>query len=76
MNTQEYIQQLLYNTKQADCREDFLKIAKDHSKMKFAPSFFMCYPEADNFYNSKRAYRTLKNLTPCQMEDNFIANTK
>ena len=28
------------------------------------------------FYNTKRPHRTLKNLTPCQMEENFIADTK
>ena len=28
------------------------------------------------FYNTKRPHRTLKNLTPCQMEENFYKNAK
>ena len=28
------------------------------------------------FYNTKRPHRTLKNLTPCQMEENFSKNDK
>lgn len=28
------------------------------------------------FYNTKRPHRTLKNLTPCQMEENFNKNAK
>ena len=28
------------------------------------------------FYNTKRPHRTLKNLTPCQMEENFNRNDK
>ena len=28
------------------------------------------------FYNIKRPHRTLKNLTPCQMEENFNKNAK
>lgn len=28
------------------------------------------------FYNTKRPHRTLKNLTPCQMEENFYENAK
>ena len=28
------------------------------------------------FYNTKRPHRTLKNLTPCQTEENFNKNAK
>ena len=37
-----------------------------------------CVDEKDTIlnesYNTKRPHRTLKNLTPCQMEENFSKN--
>lgn len=32
--------------------------------------------KVEKLQNTKRPHRTLKNLTPCQMEENFIADTK
>jgi len=40
--------------------------------------FMDCVDEKDTIlnerYNTKRPHRTLKNLTPCQMEENFSKN--
>lgn len=46
---------------------------KDHPSDRAFQASIASYIE---FYNTKRPHRTLKNLTPCQMEENFYKNAK
>ena len=46
---------------------------KDHPSDRAFQASVASYIE---FYNTKRPHRTLKNLTPCQMEENFSKNDK
>ena len=46
---------------------------KDHPSDRAFQASVASYIE---FYNTKRPHRTLKNLTPCQTEENFNKNAK
>ena len=46
---------------------------KDHPSDRAFQASVASYIE---FYNTKRPHRTLKNLTPCQMEESFCAIVK
>ena len=46
---------------------------KDHPSDRAFQASIASYIE---FYNNKRPHRTLKNLTPYQMEENFCATVK
>ena len=46
---------------------------KDHPSDRAFQASIASYIE---FYNTKRPHRTLKNLTPCQMEESFCATVK
>ena len=40
----------------------------------FKEDFKQCLASLIEFYNTQRSHRTLKNRTPCQMEDTFMSD--
>ena len=90
--TSHRFQQLLHehNTKQsfsqpgkphdnAVAESFFASLKKEELYRKDHPSdraFQACVASYIEFYNTKRPHHTLKNLTPCQMEESFCAAVK
>lgn len=90
--TSHRFQQLLhkYNTKQsfsqpgkphdnAVAESFFASLKKEELYRKDHPSdraFQASVASYIEFYNTKRPHHTLKNLTPCQMEESFCATVK
>ena len=57
----------------------FASLKKEELYRREHPSYIAFHASVASyieFYNTKRPHRTLKNLTPCQMEENFSKNDK
>ena len=65
----EKLQNIITILKSIDC----LASAPLKDRLHALEPFYGKYIE---FYNTKRPHRTLKNLTPCQMEESYCATAK